>query len=392
MTKHGRSLSDDHFLRIVKLTLVTETYPPEVNGVAMTLERLVSTLIRQGHAVDLVRPRQKADPATPVEPYPVHWVKGLPLPGYADDLQFGAFAGGLFKRQWTAARPDVVHIATEGPLGFSALNHARRLGIPVVTSFHTNFHTYGDHYHYSLLKAPLMAYFRWFHNATRATFVPSEDVVQDLEAHGFRNVRIFSRGVDTELFGPHRRRTELRQSWGAGEGDPVVVYVGRLAAEKNLPLTVRAYERLKQLIPEAKLVLVGDGPERSRLEKEHPEAIFAGMRRGEDLAAHYASADCFLFGSVTETFGNVLTEAMASGLVALGYDYAAAKRNVTDGLNGYTAPFGDETAFLASVDRLAADRARWPEIQRAARQKAESLSWDAIIADYAREVAELAGL
>ncbi|MEO0797028.1 MAG: glycosyltransferase family 1 protein [Verrucomicrobiota bacterium] len=375
----------------MKLVLVTETYPPEVNGVAMTLERLVRNLINQGHEVELVRPKQKADGESPSEPYPVHWVGSIPLPGYAD-LQFGWFAGSKLKQLWTEKRPDVVHIATEGPLGFSALNVAKKLGIPIVTSFHTNFHTYGDHYHYSFLAKPLMAYFRWFHNRTLATFVPSQDVIRDLDSYGFKNLKIFSRGVDTQLFGPHRRSQELRESWGAKNGDPVVVYVGRVAAEKNIPLTIMAFERLKGHLPEAKLVVVGDGPERNQLEKKYPEIIFAGMRRGEELAAHYASADFFLFGSTTETFGNVLTEAMASELVVLGYDYAAAQHHVVDGTNGFKAPFKDEKAFLESVDRITAESARWPDIKSAARSKAESLSWDSIIREYASDVAGLAGL
>ncbi|GHC03303.1 glycosyltransferase family 4 protein [Cerasicoccus arenae] len=375
----------------MKLVLVTETYPPEVNGVAMTLERLVRNLIKLGHDVELVRPKQKADSGSPSEPYPVHLVGAIPIPGYAG-MQFGWFAGSMLKKLWTANRPDVVHIATEGPLGLSALNIARKLGIPVVTSFHTNFHSYGDHYNYKFLANTLLGYFRWFHNRTLATFVPSRDVVRDLEKFGFKNVKIFSRGVDTELFGKHRRQDALRQSWGAQNGDPIVVYVGRVAAEKNIPLTIAAYERLKKRLPAAKLVVVGDGPERVGLEKKHPEIIFAGMQRGEDLAAHYASADFFLFASTTETFGNVLTEAMASELVVLGYDYAAANHHVIDGENGFKVPFKDEAAFLSSVDRLLDDQANWPAIRQAARAKAESLSWASIIGDYASQVEQLAGL
>ncbi|WP_309384279.1 glycosyltransferase family 4 protein [Cerasicoccus frondis] len=375
----------------MKLVLVTETYPPEVNGVAMTLERLVTNLIQQGHEVELVRPKQKVDAEAPDFGYPVHTVPGIAIPGYAD-LQFGWFAGGKLKKLWTANRPDVVHIATEGMLGFSALNVAKKLGIPVVTSFHTNFHTYGDHYNYKFVANWLMAYFRWFHNRTLATFVPSQATVDDLEKYGFKNVKIFSRGVDTELFGKHRRREDLRHSWGVKNGDPVVVYVGRVAAEKNIPLTIAAYQRLKTHLPDAKLVVVGDGPERAGLEKKHPEIIFAGMRRGQELAEHYASGDFFLFGSTTETFGNVLTEAMASELVVLGYDYAAAHHHVVDGENGFKAPFKDEPAFLNSVDRLVDAKPEWPAIRQSAREKAQSLSWTSIIKGYADEVTKLAGL
>lgn len=373
-------------LSTVKLTLVTETFPPEVNGVAMTLHRLVTGLIARGHDVQVVRPRQKADKVERQHDFPEDLVTGFPLPGY-QGLQFGSLCTGHLKKLWSADRPDVVHIATEGPLGVAALNAARKLGIPVISSYHTNFHSYGDHYGYAWLSGLMLGFFRWFHNRTRATFVPSEDIQRTLEQAQFRNVKIFSRGVDTQLFGTHCRSEELRREWGAEPNTPVVVYVGRVASEKNIPLTVKAFLRFRDKHPAAKLVIVGDGPERKKLEKEHPEIHFAGMRRGENLAAHYASADFFFFASVTETFGNVITEAMASGLVVLSYDYAAALRHIQEGVNGYKAPYNDESAYLAAIDRLAADSANWPSVREQAVQTAQGLSWDHILQKYEDDAA-----
>ncbi|MBC2594436.1 glycosyltransferase family 1 protein [Ruficoccus amylovorans] len=369
----------------MKIALVTETFPPEVNGVAMTLRQYVVGMRARGYEVSVVRPRQQADRDGPLHDFPEHLVKGYAVPRY-EGLQFGGFCRGRLKRLWREERPMLVHVATEGPLGMAALFAAGSLGIPVVSTYHTNFHSYGDHYGYGWFSSPLMAYLRWFHNRTLATFVPSEDLKRTLEEARFKNVRIFSRGVDTRLFGPHRRSEALRRSWGVESAAPVVAYVGRVAAEKNLPLTVRAFERFRERHPAARLLVVGDGPERKKLEREHPEYIFAGMRRGEDLAAHYASADLFFFASTTETFGNVITEAMASGLVVLAYNYAAALHHVRDGVNGYTAAYDNDTAYLAAVDRLCDDEPSWPGVSAAAVRTAKALSWDAVLARYESDV------
>ncbi|QYY36202.1 glycosyltransferase family 1 protein [Ruficoccus sp. ZRK36] len=371
----------------MKIALVTETFPPEVNGVAMTLHRLVTGMNARGHAMNVVRPRQKADSEGPIHDFPEDFVRGYPIPGYAG-LQFGGLCTGRLKRLWREQQPDCIHIATEGPLGVAALRAAKQLSIPAVSSYHTNFHSYGRHYGYGWFQKPLMGFFRWFHNGTRATFVPSEDVQSTLEGEGFANVKIFSRGVDTQLFGPHRRSEALRESWKVSPDTPVVAYVGRVAAEKNIPLTIQAFLRFRERHPGAKLLIVGDGPERKKLEQKHPEFIFAGMRRGKDLAAHYASADLFFFASTTETFGNVITEAMASHLVVLAYDYAAALRHIEDGQNGFKATYEDEAAYLAAIDRLCEEQGRWPQIADEAVLTAQGLSWDAILAQYEADVTD----
>lgn len=365
----------------MRIALVTETYPPEVNGVAMTLSRLVGGLRARGHEVEVVRPRQRTELAGNEAASGDFLVPGMPIPRYPS-LRMGLPAVGRIGRRWREWRPDLVHVATEGPLGLAVLHVAKRLGLPVTSSFHTNFHAYGGHYGMRWFQGAALGYLRWFHNRTRLTLVPTAQGARELTEAGFFNMGVMSRGVDTTLFSPGRRGAELRASWGVGPDDPVAVYVGRLAAEKNLGLAVKAFLRLRESEPRARFVLVGDGPERAGLEKEYPEFHYAGMRRGADLAAHYASGDVFLFPSVTETFGNVVTEAMASGLVTITYDYAAGREYVRDGESGFLAAFGDADAYLGAVRTALAARGRWDAIRAAARETMLGVTWDAVVARF----------
>jgi glycosyltransferase involved in cell wall biosynthesis len=374
----------------VKLALVTETYPPEVNGVAMTLNRLVAGLAARGHEVEVVRPRQDGEEKIPGRERRAgritEWLTpGLPIPFY-HTLKMGLPVWGALRRRWVAAPPDLVHVATEGPLGLAALRAARRLGLPVTSSFHTNFQHYGRHYGLNKLRAAIMAYLRWFHNRTACTMVPTDELRAQLATLDFTRLVVIARGVDTDLFSPGNRREQLRARWGAAPGDPVFVYVGRLAAEKNLGLVVETFLLMQKIEPRARCVLVGDGPERPALEKKFPQFYFAGMQRGPELAAHYASADVFVFPSTTETFGNVVTEAMASGLVVLAFDYAAARQHLRTGVNGATVPLGEADAFLAAAASLLAHRESWPALRAAARAAALDITWDKIVACFEREL------
>lgn len=372
----------------MKIALVTETYPPEVNGVAMTLGRLVGGLRSRGHQVEVVRPQQAGEKQGTLAPEGDWLVPGMAIPFYKS-LRFGLPSAGRLEKRWRENRPDIVHIATEGPLGVASLRAARRLGLPVTSSFHTNFHAYGGHYGVGVLRGVVLRYLRWFHNRTRRTLSPTRQMVDNLAAKGFLRGGVMARGVDTKLFDPARRNEKLRAGWGAGPDDPVVLYVGRIAAEKNLGVAVEAFLRLRESEPGARFVLVGDGPARAGLAEAHPEFHYAGMRRGIELAEHYASGDLFLFASVTETFGNVVTEAMASGLVAVAYDYAATREHVRDGVNGFAADFDLGVAFHDAVSRARQARidGRWPAIRSAARETALGLTWDAVVAQFESDLA-----
>jgi len=272
-----------------------------------------------------------------------------------------------------------VHIVTEGPLGWSALRAATRLQLPMVSDFRTNFHAYSRHYGIAWMRNPIMAYLRSFHNRSFSTMVPTEGLRSELAASGFKRLRVVSRGVDTRLFDPARRSAALRAQWGAGPQTMVVLYVGRLAPEKNLGTLLDALRAMRAGVPGLRMVLVGDGPDKARLMQLGADAVFAGTRRGEDLATHYASADVFLFPSVTETFGNVVPEAMASGLAVVGYDYAAAGQLIRHGENGLLARYDDSDGFRAVAQRLAGDLSRARALGAQARIGACRLDWGRIV-------------
>ncbi len=367
-----------HASDIRHICVVTETYPPEINGVALTLGHLVKGLLARGHAVSVVRPYQPAaDNLARDRECSVTTVRGLPLPGYGG-LQFGLPAGGLLRHCWTQHRPDVVYVATEGPLGWSAVRAARRLAIPVFSGFHTNFHSYSKHYRLGFLQYFVFRYLRRFHNRTIGTLVPSADLRDRLQTLGFKNVSFTGRGVDSQLFDPKRRCHELRRRWGLSDNDLAVLYVGRIAGEKNLTLAIDAYRAMKRVDGSAKFIVVGDGPLRVSLQNDHPDLIFCGTQIGEELAKHYASADVFLFPSETETFGNVTLEAMASGLVVIAYDYAAAKSHIIHGETGVLVPYGDSKAFVDSSVGLLASRPL-DGIRRRAREHAAAISWARVV-------------
>jgi len=369
----------------LRLAVVTETYPPEVNGVAVTLHQLVTQLQARGHALQLIRPRQRGEQRSP-EPDPAQLLtRGIPIPRYPN-LRMGLPSKRALVRLWSWQRPDAVHIATEGPLGWSALQAASVLRLPVTSDFRTNFDVYSRHYGVGWLQAPVAAYLKKFHNRTAYTMVPTRELQAELLARGYRNVEVVMRGVDTQRFAPDWRDASLRQSWGAGAADPVVICVGRLAAEKNLMLLVRAMQSLRTRHPAAKLVLVGDGPLRAQLEAagQGQAMVLAGEQRGESLARHYASADIFAFPSLTETFGNVVAEALASGLAVLAYDRAAATELIEHRVHGMKAACDNEAEFMTHLETLLDDPDLRAELGAAARQRALQLSWGSIAERFER--------
>ena len=368
--------------RSLRIAFVTETYPPEVNGVALTIARIVEGLHARNHDVQLIRPRQDASDAaeTSVRFHEV-LMRGLPIPRYPN-LRMGLPSKRALVQLWSLHRPDVVHIATEGALGWSALQAAVQLKLPVCSDFRTNFHVYSRHYGIGWLYKPIMAYLRKFHNRTQATMVPTEALRRDLEAGGFKNLSVVSRGVDVQQFSRARRSQALRQQWGVAPDDLVVVYVGRIAPEKNLPMLMAAFEAISRVDARAKLVIVGSGPQQADLQQQQPQALFVGQRKGEDLAAHYASADLFLFPSLTETFGNVTTEAMASGLAVLAFNYAAAAQLIRNGVNGRVVEIDDAAGFVQAALELAADTAGRRRMGAAASETAQALDWSSIVARF----------
>jgi glycosyltransferase involved in cell wall biosynthesis len=364
----------------MRIGIVSETYPPEVNGVALTVHGLAAGLARRGHSVELIRPRQRI--AFQDEPgILVQEVRGMALPRYPG-LRLGLPAGRLLRERWRRLPPDALYIATEGPLGRSALRAAERLGIPVATGFHTRFDTYAAHYGLGALAPAVRRYLCRFHRRANATLVPTDALAGELRDLGVDNVRLLRRAVDTSHFHPACRDTALRALWGADGSTPVVLYVGRIAAEKNLELAVQAFRAIQQQVPGARYVWVGEGPARAALAAANPDFIFAGMQHGEALARHYASADVFPFPSLSETFGNVILEALAAGLPVVAFDQGAAHEHLRHAHNGYRIAPGDTEGFIAAAVTLTGNPGLIRHMGRAARASVEPLSPAAVLRDF----------
>ena len=374
----------------LRIAVVTETWPPEVNGVAMSMARIVAGLHARHHDVQLIRPHQGSGDSHASALHEQVLTGSWPVPRYPH-LRMGMPSKSTLVRLWSLRRPDVVHIATEGPLGWSALQAARHLELPVTSDFRTNFHAYGHHYGIGWLAKPILAYLRTFHNRASCTMVPTETLRSDLAARGFERLHVVGRGVDTALFSPARRCAALRRQWDAGDNDAVALYVGRLAAEKNLDTVLAAFEALRDTHGWRRLVLVGDGPLRAELEQRVPLAVFAGHRSGEDLAAHYASADLFLFPSLTETYGNVTTEAMASGLPVVAFDHAAAGQWIDSGRNGMLAADTNREAFVAAALAVGSDAAGRTALGSAAREIALGMAWNSVVTRFESILLQAAG-
>lgn len=335
----------------MRIAIVTETWPPEVNGVALTVHALAQGLRARGHEVGVLRPRQS--PGQVTEDGEV-LLRGANLPRYPG-LKFGLPAARRIESLWRQARPEAVYVATEGPLGWSALRAARRLGVPAATGFHTRFDRYMRDYGAGWLQPVALRWMRHFHNLADATLVPTRELQAFLREECFANVALLPRAVDTALFHPARRDPALRAAWGAGVDAPVAIHVGRIAAEKNLALAVRAFRALQQARPDARFAWVGDGPAREQLQRDNPDFVFCGVQRGGDLARHFASGDVFVFPSESETFGNVTLEAMASGVSTVAFDYGAAREHLRDGVHGAAVSPGDDDGFVAATRHVGGD-------------------------------------
>jgi glycosyltransferase involved in cell wall biosynthesis len=364
----------------VRIALFSETFAPQRNGVALILARLVRFLSDRGHEV-LVATADFDLGGEPEPPIPagvqVVKVPGFKLPRYPDLTMAKPFAPRVL-RAVRGFRPDVVHVVTEYSLGLSGLWIARRLRVPALASFHTNIPGCLPYYGFGWASGLCWEYLRWFHNRAGLTLCPSETNRQILLSRGFSNVRVWGRGVDTERFAPdHRNDAARRQN---GPPDAVqLLYVGRLTPEKDLPTLFRAYRAASAKRPGVPLhlVLAGDGAYSSRMRHlAPPNVTFTGYVDGPALSQVYSAADIFVFPSRVETLGNVVLEAMASGLPVIGADQGGTVENVRHGLNGLLVPAGDADRFADAILRLVDDQALRGRLARNARAWAEERSWE----------------
>jgi glycosyltransferase involved in cell wall biosynthesis len=361
----------------MRIVYVTETFPPEINGVALSSELAVRHLRAHGHQVQVLRPAQSHEEAVCGDQ---EWLcLGAPVPMYPD-LRLGWIRAGVLRKQWRLQRPDVVHVVTPGPLAWTALKVAQAEGIATSADFRTNFHTYSRYYGMSWLEPVILAYLRQLHAKANCNFVPTPQLASQLSQQGFERLQVVGRGVDTSRFSPVWRDTELRRSWGAHDKSPVLLYVGRLAREKNIELALDCFEDLRTENPQLKMVVVGDGPLREKLQTSYPAVHFAGSRRGDELPRYYASADVFLFPSLTEIFGNVTLEALATGMAVVAFDTAAAALHVPHGSNGWLVPVNAGKAEFLKMVKTALPSAVWGHLlRRNARATALTVDWESIL-------------
>jgi glycosyltransferase involved in cell wall biosynthesis len=355
----------------MRVAYFTETLPPLTDGVTRTLGRLADTL--EAEDVDFhffsamvpdesVRWRHRVHrvPSVPFLPYNYYRIS-LPILNTLDP-------------PLDSFRPDLIHTVNPTPLGLYGIAYARRRGLPVVASYHTDFVSYFRYYGLRGLEPLGWQYLTWFYNQCDITYAPSRTAVAALEAHGVRSTGLWERGIDPQAFSVGHRSDALRRSWGAGSA-PVLLFVGRLVAEKNLRTLVDACTLLDSWGERYRMVFVGDGPLRQELTDRLPKATFAGFQHGQELARWYASSDLFVFPSVTETFGNVVLEAFASGLPVI----AAARGGVQDLVrpdqNGLLAEPDSPFSFASRIRELLRDPARRHRLAAGGRSTAAHYRW-----------------
>lgn len=376
----------------MRIAFVSETYPPEINGVSRTAERSVRHLRDAGHAVQVIRPRQAAE--APRRDAREWRCAGGPIPMYPE-LRYGWATPTALRALWheTGALPEVVHVATPGPLGWAALRAARAEGLPTSADFRTNFHAHCGHYGLGWLEPVALNYLRRLHAMADITFVPTPELRDLLAGHGFERLQLLGRGVDAQRFSPERRDPCLRQDWRAADDDRVLLYVGRLEPEKNPALALQTFARLSARRPGLRMVVVGDGPMREQLERAHPTARFVGTQTGAALARHYASADVFLVPGLTDTFGNATLEALASGLAVVAFNTGAAGLYVRDGQSGCLAPpcegLDVADAFLAAASRALNAAAPDGALRLQARLSAGLADWAGVQGLFERQLRQL---
>ncbi len=364
--------------RNLRLSLVTETYFPQVNGVSRTLDRLVRHCAEAGDRIQLLLPRYDQEAVKMSPQVEKRDFGSFPLPFYKE-VVLPVVTVGMIEQALRDFRPDLVHIATEGPLGWAALRAAHRQQLPVVTSYHTNFPQYLQNYRLRFMEPLCWRYLRWFHNQTLATFCPSASTRQLIQNMGFRNVGLWSRGVDSNRFQPNKRDHTLRASLGIGPDDLLLTYAGRMANEKNLEMLIGAWQQLSAH-DNSHLLFIGDGPLRQRLEENKlPRILFAGYRYGEELATLYASSDIFVFPSLSETFGNVVLEAMASGLPVVAYDVQGPKDIIRHRQTGLLVNSVDAESLAGAMQALIVDREMRLQLGHQARTYSQTQTWQKIM-------------
>jgi len=355
----------------MRIALFTETFLPKVDGIVTRLSHSVDHLQRLGDQVLVFSPDGGLREYKGAK---IYGVPGFPLPLYPE-LKL-ALPRPSMRQALEEFKPDLIHLVNPAVLGLGGLYYAKSLDVPLVASYHTHLPKYLEHYGLGMLEGVMWELLKVVHNQAQVNLCTSTAMQQALTEHGIERVKVWQRGVDTELFQPELASLEMRSRLTQGHPDsPLLLYVGRLSAEKEI-------DRIKpvlEAIPNARLALVGDGPYRSELEKHFAgtPTHFVGYLTGKDLGAAFASSDAFIFPSRTETLGLVLLEAMAAGCPVIAANAGGIPDIVTDGVNGYLFDPQDEQGAIVATRRLLANPQEREALRTHARQEAERWGWAA---------------
>jgi phosphatidylinositol alpha 1,6-mannosyltransferase len=376
----------------LRVVLTTGNYNYIKDGVSLTLNRLVGWL--EQHEVEVLVIAPVADAPAMEHEGRLEPVRSFAIPT-RKEYRIGLSLDDGLRRKISEFSPHLFHIAVPDITGHSALKLAKQMRVPVVSSFHTRFDTYLQYYGLKFLEP-------WFHRRLRAfyaqcehLYVPSHSMMDELQEQGLAgaNMRLWTRGVDHQRFSPEWRSLEWRRARGIKDNDVLIAYAGRLVAEKNMALMARVFAALKKRsVPGVRTILLGDGPEAGWMKKAMPDTVFAGFLHGDDLATGYASSDIFFFPSISETFGNVTLEAMASGLPAVNADATGSRSLVREGETGFLVDPADETGMVDRLVQLAVDPALRARYGARAREIAvREHDWDSIfqqlLDDYRQAIA-----
>jgi phosphatidylinositol alpha 1,6-mannosyltransferase len=366
--------------KTLRVALFAGNYDYIMDGPARALNRLVDFLERQNIAVMVFAPTART-PALEHKGTLIS-VPSIPIP-MRSEYRLGLGITPSIKARLEAFKPTLFHLAAPDLLSSSAIRLARKWDIPVVSSFHTRFDTYARFYGYGfgLLEKPINRYLHKFYSQCAHVYVPSESMADELRLENLdTELRIWSRGVDCERFNPARRDLEWRRSIGFDDDDVVLSFTGRIVLEKGLDFFVEVINALQQQKTAHKVLIVGEGPERAHMQERLPNAHFTGHLSDEPLARAYASADIFFNPSISETFGNVTLEAMASGLPSVCADATGSRSLVQHDTTGYLAPFGDRQAFVRYLTKLIQSKDLRAKQSDAAIKAAHQFDWDTILA------------
>jgi len=358
----------------MKIAIFTDTFLPQINGVTNTLSKMKEYMDQRNIEYMFMIPgdiSEKEELQNIVSFQSARFFLypecRLTFPNYPE-----------VSRQMDEFEPDLIHVATEFSLGMMGLKYARKNNIMVTASYHTDLPGYMDYYGFPFLKPAVWKFLLWFHSFSRLNFAPSKHTENQLKQKGMENVRVWGRGIDINKYSPEFYNKKVREDFAKME-ELLLIYVGRIAPEKELDVLMDAAEILDRKNIPYKLLMVGDGPSRRMLEEKNlPNVKFSGYKSGNELQNLYSSSDIFVFTSRSETYGNVILEAMASGLPVVSVLEGGVKENLIDGYNGIACEPGSGQSFADGIEKFAKNESLRREMSQNARNHAKRMDWDTV--------------